>query len=156
MSTCFPSGPMAKCSRRLEMRAGHRAMGNQWNNEGTVSSPSVAQCHAEEPEGIWFDLSFLKHRCGLTNSFGDLITSSCSVSHWSLFLRTLGNGETEALVGDSSDVTAVHGTPGLCPVQQRLLAERERLCTAEGVGTKTPPKYFLRAGFWARNSTPVL
>lgn len=28
-SACFPSGPMAKCSRRLEMRAGCRTMGNQ-------------------------------------------------------------------------------------------------------------------------------
>lgn len=141
-SACFPSGPMAKCSRRLEMRAGRRTMGNQWNNEGTVSSPSVARCHTEEPEGIWFDLGFLKHRCGLTNSFGALITSSCSVSHWSPFLRTVGDGETEALGGDSGDVTPVRGaTPGPCPVQQRLLVETARLCMAEGVGTKTPQKY---------------
>lgn len=73
----------------------------------------MARCHAEEPAGIWFDLSFLKHRCGLTNSFGGLITSSCSVSHWSPFLRTPGDGETEALGGDSGDVTPVRGgTPG--------------------------------------------
>ena len=38
------------------MRAGHKTMGNQWNNEETLCSPSVALCHAEEPEGIWFDL----------------------------------------------------------------------------------------------------
>lgn len=73
----------------------------------------MARCHAEEPAGIWFDLSFLKHRCGLTNSFGGLITSSCSVSHWSPFPRTLGDGETEAQGGDSGDVTPVRGcTPG--------------------------------------------
>lgn len=52
------------------MRAGHKTMGNQWNKEETVSSPSVALCHAEEPEGIWFDLSFLKLGYGLTDSFG--------------------------------------------------------------------------------------
>lgn len=119
------------------MRAGCRTMGKQRNKEGTVSSPSVARCHAEEPEGIWFDLGFLKHGCGLTNSFGDLITSSCCVSHWSPFLRALGNGETEARGGDSGDVTAGSGdTPGPCPVQQRLLVERGGLCMAGGAGTK--------------------
>lgn len=146
---------MAKCSRRLEMRAGHRTMGNQWNNEGTVSSPSVARCHAEEPGGIWFDLGFLKHGCGLTNSFGDLITSSCSVSHWSLFLRTLGNGETEALWGDSGDVTPARGgTPGPCPVQQRILVERERLCTARVWAPK--PYRNISLGTASGHGTPLL
>lgn len=50
------------------MRAGHKTMGNQGNNEETVSSPSVALCHAEEPEGIWFDLGLLKPGSGLTDS----------------------------------------------------------------------------------------
>lgn len=154
MSACFPSGPMAKRSRRLEMRAGCRTMGKQRNKEGTVSSPSVARCHAEEPEGIWFDLGFLKHGCGLTNSFGDLITSSCCVSHWSPFLRALGNGETEARGGDSGDVTPGVGTPPGRALSNSAFWWREEGCAWPGERAPNPTQTFLRARL--RALTPLL
>lgn len=70
------------------MRAELKRTGNPWNNDEAVSSPAVAPCHAEEPEGTWFDLGFPKHRYGLTDhSFGGLITSNCSVPHRSTFLK---------------------------------------------------------------------
>jgi len=69
------------------MRTGHKAMGNEWNNEETVCSPSVALCHAEKPKGIWFDPGFPKLGHGLIDSFGGLITSNCSVPRRSSFLK---------------------------------------------------------------------
>lgn len=69
------------------MTAGHKAMGNQWKNEETAPSPSVALCHAEEPEGIWLGLGFLKQEYSLTSPFGGLTTSKCSMPHWSTVLN---------------------------------------------------------------------
>lgn len=100
---CFLSSPSAKCYRRLQVRAEHRMMRKQQNNNETVSLLSMALCHRGAwrhliwswfpKAGIWFD------------SFRGLITSNRSAHHHRVSkLQSVGSGETEALKGQGTSL----------------------------------------------------